>query len=324
MSWDREPLFTKAKLYFEKAYEEDKEVSYFGLWCAMGLELLARSAVSHISPTLLAEPDRDHQNLLHALNLGSGKSQKKSIGTIQVISLCQTLITNFTDSEFKVASAIVNRRNEELHTGAAAFVEYPTQQWIAGFYKCCKILSEFQGENLNTLFGDDIQKEAELILVEIEEEVIGKTRGLISAHNKVFANKDAELQETLRNTAHENGEKLAFRGYHRVTCPACQCVSTVIGEPYGKDTIENTNNEIIVRQSILPTKFNCTACELKLNGYNSLSAAGIANHYTRRQNYSPEEYYDMVNPEDYDSLTEKYHEIQEKLADYWDGGWNNE
>lgn len=324
MSWEREPLFTKAKLYFEKAYEEDKEEPFFGLWCAMGLELLARSAVSFVSPTLLAEPDKDHQNLLHALNLGSAKSQKKSIVLIQIISLCRTLIPDFTESNFKIASAIINRRNEELHTGTAAFEEYPTQQWIAGFYECCKILSEFQGESLKSLFGDDIQKEAELILAAIEEEVIGKTNSSIAAHNKVFSNKDIELQESLKKAAQENGDKLAHRGYHRVECPACMCISTVIGEPFGKDSIEIIDEEIIVRQSILPTKFNCTACELKLNGYNSLSAAGIANHYTRRQSYSPEEFYDMINPEDYDSLNEKYQEIQERLADYWDGGWNNE
>jgi hypothetical protein len=324
MSWEKEPLFTKAKLYFEKAYDEDKEEPYFGLWCAMGLELLARAAVSHVSPTLLAEPDRDHQNLLHALNLGSAKSKKKSIGMIQVISLCQTLIPEFTESNFKIASAIINRRNEEVHTGAAAFEEYPTQKWIAGFYKCCQILSEFQGESLKSLFGNDIQKEAKIILTEIKEEVLGKTKSSIAAHKKVFSSKDPELQETLKITAQENGDKLAHRGYHRVECPACSCTSTVIGETYGKDTIENTEDEIIVRQSILPTKFNCIACELKLSGYNSLSAAGIANHYTRRQNYSPEEYYEMVDPEDYDSLNEKYIEIEGKLAEYWDGGWNNE
>ena len=323
MSWEREPLFTKAKLYFEKAYEEDKEEPYFGLWCAMGLELLARSAVSHVSPTLLAEPDREHQNLLYALNLGSAKSKRQSIGMIQIISLCQTLIPEFTDSNFKIASAIINRRNEEVHTGAAAFEEYPTQQWIAGFYKCCKILSEFQGESLNSLFGGDIRKEAELILAEIEEEVIGKTKSLIAAHKKVFDNKEKEAQEALRKSAQENCDKFAYRGYHRVKCPACDCTSTVIGEPYGKETVENKKDEIIVRQSILPTKFSCTACELKLNGYNSLAAAGIANHYTRRNNYSPEEYYDMINPEDYDSITEKYNEIRHDYED-WDGGWNNE
>lgn len=320
MSWEREPLFTKAKLYFEKAYVEDKEEPYFGLWCAMGLELLARSAVSSISPTLLAEPDREHQNLLHALGLGSAKSQRKSIATITVLSLCQTLITDFTDANFKIASAIINRRNEEVHTGAAAFDVYPTQQWIAGFYKLCKILCDFQGESLYSLFGDDIQKEADLILTEVEESVIGKTKSLIAAHSKVFDGKDAEKKEELKETAQKNGDRLSYRGHHRVECPSCKCTATVFGEPYGNQNVENNEDEIIVRQSILPTKFHCIACELKLSGYSSLKAANIGNHYTRRNTYSPQDFYDMINPDDEDMITERYNEINP--PDDW--GWSNE
>lgn len=320
MSWDREPLFTKAKLYFEKAYDEDKEEPHFGLWCAMGLELLARSAISSVSPTLLAEPDREHQNLLHALGLGSVKSPRKSIATINVLSLCQTLITDFTEANFKIASAIINRRNEELHSGAAAFEEYPTQQWIAGFYRCCQILCEFQGESLNSLFGDDIEKEAELILAEVEESVIGKTKSLIAAHSKVFEGKDIEKKEELKEKAQKNGDRSSYRGHHRVECPSCKCTATVFGEPYGKQNVENKDDEIIVRQSILPTKFSCTACELKLDGYSSLKAAGIGNHYTRRNRYSPEEYYDMINPDDSDMITERYNELN-RVEDY---GWSNE
>lgn len=321
MSWEREPLFSKAKLFFEKAYEEDKEETFFGLYCALGLELLARSAVASVSPTLLAEPDKDHQNLLHALNLGSAKTQRKSISVVQVLSLCQHLITEFTETNFKIAKAIVNRRNEEVHSGAAAFDEYPTQQWIAGFYKCCKILTEFQGESLNTVFGEEIQAEAELILEEIEEEVIGKTKGLIAAHKKVFENKDEEVQNTLKEEAIKTGTALASRGYHRVDCPACGCVATVFGEPYGKQRLEHTVEEIIVRQSILPTKFSCKACELKLTGYSSLKAADIANHYTRTNWYTPEEYYDLIHPDDEDSITQRYNELNPP-EDYW--GWNND
>lgn len=83
MSWDREPLFAKASLYFEKAFEQDREEPFFGLWCAMGLELLLRSAVSNVSPTLLAEPQRDHQNLLHALNLDPQKVEKYLLGLLR-------------------------------------------------------------------------------------------------------------------------------------------------------------------------------------------------------------------------------------------------
>jgi hypothetical protein len=319
MSWEREPLFTKAKLFFEKAFDEDKEEPHFGLWCAMGLELLARSAVSKVSPTLLAEPDREHQNLLHALNLGSLKSQRKSIVTIQVLSLCQTLIVEFTDSEFKVASAIINRRNEELHSGSVAFAEYPTQQWISGFYKCCKILSEFQGESLNSLFGEELQKEAELILAEVAEEILGKTKAAIAAHKKVFDNKEEKESIRLKEAAQKSSDKLASKGHHRIPCPSCGCTATILGEPFGKDNIEHRDGEIIVRQSILPTKFACLACELKLNGYNALSAAGIGNHYTRRTTYTPEEYYDLINPDDYDAIAERFSEFNPSIDE-----WNNE
>lgn len=309
MSWEREPLFTKSKLFFEKAYEEEKESPYFGLWCAMGLELLIRSAIASVSPTLLAEPDPSHQNLLHALNLGSLKSKRKSLVTMQVLSLCQTLISDFNESHFKIASAIVNQRNEELHSGGAAFEEYPTQQWIAGFYECCKILAEFQGESLNSLFGAEIKSEAEVILAKIEEDIIGKTKSLIAAHKKVFEHKTKGAQEELKEEAQKNSDKLSFRGYHRVKCPACENIATVIGEPTGKEYIENHEDEIVVKQSILPEKFACIACELKLTGYSALKAADVANHYTRKTTYSPEEYYNLISPDDYDSIEQRYNDL---------------
>jgi hypothetical protein len=216
--------------------------------------------------------------------------------------LCKTLIADFTDTNYKIALAIIGRRNEEVHSGGAAFSEYPTQQWIAGFYKCCKILSESQGENLTTLLGEEIAKEAELIQSEIETKVFEKTKSLIAAHKKVFETKEEDERILLTAEAVKKGELLAHREHHRVSCPACSCVATVQGESYGKDQIENKEDEIIVRQSIVPTKFVCSACGLKLNGYGELSSAGIADHYTRRINYTPEDFYEMVNPEDRDSM----------------------
>jgi hypothetical protein len=319
MSWEREPLFTKAKLFFEKAFDEDKDEPHFGLWCAMGLELLARSAVSKVSPTLLAEPNREHHHLLHALNLGSVKVQRKSIATMHVLSLCQTLLSEFTEAEFKVASAIINRRNEELHSGGIGFDEYPTQQWISGFYKCCKILSEFQGETLKSLFGEEIQKEADIVLAGVAEEVLSKTKSLIAAHKKVFDNKEGKEKERLKEEAQKNSERLASKGHHRIKCPACECIATILGAPHGKDNIEHGDGEIIVKQSVLPTKFACIACELKLNGYSALSAAAIGNHYTRKTTYSPEDYYDMINPDDYDAIAERYSEFEADVEE-----WNNE
>lgn len=310
MSWEREPLFLKSKLFFEKAFEEDKTSPFFGLWCAMGLELLARSAVAKVSPTLLAEPDATHQNLLHALNYGTSGFKKKSLMTIHVLGLCKTLIPDFTEEQFKTASSIINQRNEELHSGAAAFEDYPTSHWIGGFYKCCKILSEFQGESLNSLFGEEIENESKLILTEIQEGVISKTNNNIAAFKRVFNEKTLEEKTSLKEEAQKNSEKLAYRGHHKIDCPSCGSLATVFGEPYGKENLHIGDGEITTKQSILPTEFNCIACGLKLRGYNSLNVANLANHYTRRITYTPEEYFDMINPEDYDAISSKYKEFQ--------------
>ena len=111
-----------------------------------------------------------------------------------------------------------------------------------------------------------------------------------------------------------------YRGYHRVKCPACESTATVFGEPFGKPRIENNVDEIIVRHSILPTQFSCKACELNLAGYSSLKATDLANHYTRKNSYTPEAYYDLIHPDDEDSITERYNQINP--PDDW--GWSNE
>lgn len=302
MSWNRESLWAKSRLYFERAFETDREDDTFGLWCAMGLELLARSAVAKFSPTLLAEPDKEHKYLLIALDLGSAKVSRRSISTHQVLNLCKVLIPDFTEAEVKLASALTGRRNEELHSGSAAFQEYSTQQWIAGFYKCCKILAESQDESLTSLFGDEEAKVAEGVIAEVADEVKSKVLNAIAAYRKVFNEKEESEREELKVKAEKQGETLSYRSHHRVNCPACGCVATVQGDTYGQEQIEHKNDEIVVRQSVIPTRFSCPACGLKLSGYGELSSANIADHFTHRIHYTPEEYYDLVDPNDTEAM----------------------
>lgn len=302
MSWEKEPLWTKSKMYFERAFEADRTDDVFGLWCAMGLELLSRSTLSHFSPVLLAEPDKDHRHVLSALGLGANVSQRKSIATSQVLRLCKELIPQFTDDELTIALALAGRRNEELHSGAAAFLEYKHQQWIGGFYKCCKILAEAQGESLISLFGEEEARTAERIIQEVDTQVTSKVKAKIAAYAKVFGEKDPADQQELRDASEKQGEKLSHRQHHRVPCPACKCVATVQGDTYGREQIENREDEIVVRQSVIPTKFACDACGLKLAGYGELLAANVADHFTHRVHYTPEEFYELVDPNDSETM----------------------
>jgi hypothetical protein len=306
MSWERDPLWAKARLFFERAFDESRESPNFGLLCSFGLELLARSALASISPTLLAEPDRDQKNLLHALNRGSERTPRKSISTVQVFSLCCTLFPNFTKDDFTASMALINRRNEELHSGAAAFAEYPPSQWLGGFYRACTLLSAAMGENLINLFGKEEAKAASEILTENQKEVKKSVEKSIASHREVFAEKSADDRKKAAAEAAKLGEKLAMLQHHRVTCPACKCVATVQGRPFGKEHISNKDDMIVVRQAVVPTSFACSACELKLEGYAQLDAAGLGGHYQRKTTFSPEEYYGLINPDDIGSYVEEY------------------
>lgn len=302
MSWNREDLWTKAALFMSRAVEEDRENETFGLWAAMGLELLARSAVAKVSPLLLAEPDRDQKNALHFLGYGSGTP--KSIATTQVLLLCRTLVPDFTEDELKGASALINRRNDELHTGEAAFSSFPTQAWLPGFYRCCKILAEFQGESLESLLGNEEAKAAAETLKKTEENTLGKVKSLIAAHAKVFSGKDAEEQARLSEEAEKQSLAQVHHGHHRVKCPSCSRVATVQGDTYGSVRVEHGDGRITVRQNVVPTRFSCLACGLRLTGYAELLAASVADHFTRRIEYTPEEYYELIDPNDSDQMRE--------------------
>jgi hypothetical protein len=299
MSWECEHLWTKARLFFEKAFQEDHNDPAFGLWCAMGLELLARSSVAKFSPMLLAEPDKEQKNLLIALNLSSTNVTGKSIAMNQVINLCKMLISDFTDEQVKLALALTGRRNEEIHSGGAAFAQYPSHQWRSGFYKCCKILADSQEKSLEDLFGNQEGVIAKGILIEMEEDVLKKTKDLIAKHKREFESKEEEDKSQLIAEAVSRGETLSHQKHHRVQCPACACVATIQGDTYGSEQVKHEDDDrITIRQSVKPTKFECKACGLKLNGYRALLSAGVAEDFSHKMTYTPEEYYGLINPND--------------------------
>jgi hypothetical protein len=299
MSWERDPLWAKARVFFERALTHEREDPQFGLWCALGLELLVRAAVASVSPTLLAEPDRGHANLLNALGRGDPRSAK-SIGAVQALDLCQRLFKEFTPEHVKAASTLFSRRNSELHTGESAFEDYTTQEWLSGFYSCCNALTAAMGESLDSLFGKDEADVARDILRDAEHEVRQRVQRKIASYQSVFEEMSEDEREARSKAADEEVTSLSTQRHHRVRCPACKSSAALKGTAFGQARVSHDEaaGEIVVRQSVMPRSFSCSACGLNLSGYGELVAALLGNQYTRTTRYSPEEYYDLINPED--------------------------
>jgi len=312
MSWERDPLWAKARLFFERAFDEPRDEPTFGLWCSLGLEMLARSALASISPTLLAKDDHNHKYLLYALNRTSER-KPQSITATQLFNLCKTLFPDFTEDDVKAAEALINRRNEELHSGAAAFEEYPSSQWLTGFYRACNLLSTAMGESLTSLFGEEEAKFAEVMLAENRKNVKSRVLSAIADHKKAFEAKQPPEKEAARAEAKELGLELSTQQHHRVTCPACGCTATVQGRPFGKERVTHEENGgIVVRQAVSPTNFSCSVCELKFTTYAELETAGLGDPYTRKTTCSAEEYYGLIDPDNLDSYLESIGYFEEE------------
>ena len=134
----------------------------------------------------------------------------------------------------KVAAlALVNRRNDELHTGSSAFQEYPSKIWLAGFYRACHLLAEAMGETLESLFSTENAKVANEILAKNQAQVKSRILSLIAAHQKVFLEKSPEDQKAASESARTIGEQLAHKRHHRVTCLLqfrCDCSRAALRE----------------------------------------------------------------------------------------------
>ncbi|CAI3955288.1 unnamed protein product [Commensalibacter communis] len=146
------------------------------------------------------------------------------------------------------------------------------------------------------MLGSEEAEFAEENLHKIEDIALKKLKKSIESFKITFDAKEESIRKELRASAKVNSKILSFKGRHKVECPACQSVATVIGKEIGASKIENGEYEVVVRRSVIPTEFDCIACGLKIRGYPQLVAAKIGDYYTRRTTYSPQDYYGLIDP----------------------------
>lgn len=317
MIWERDPLWTKARVFFERAFEQPSDDPLYGLWCSLGLELLARAALASVSPTLLAEPDRDHKHLLQALGVGPKLAAPKSIGAAQVFAQCQSLFDNFTKEDFVASMALINRRNAELHSAEAAFESFPSKQWLPGLYRACTVLVAALGETLEGLLGEEQSVIAADVLAQSRQSVQAKVDASIAAFNRAFDARAEQERKVAIEEAQKQTAKLVNERHHKVTCPACGSDAVVEGDAFGPERLDHEDDEIVVRQSVSPRVFNCFACGLRLQGYAELDAAELGGTYTRRTTFSPGDYYGLIDP-DTEAMSDYINKYLEDMANEYD------
>jgi hypothetical protein len=293
----RDGLWQKAKLYARRAIASAPGDPTFGLWATLALEFLARSAVAAVHPVLVADPT-EPQYLLYAFGYRTDRAPR-SIPAKAVFARCEAMIPSFTDVERRFAMGLIERRNAELHSGEPAFHDDPSSQWLAEYYRVCEILLGFQGRALGHLIGGDAAKTARSLIKAADSDVRGKVLSEIARRRAAFDELDpddqAEKQRDARLRA--QGTVLGRTLAQRIRCPACTSFAASWGQRVRSSEPIAEEDTVVIRTVVLPTRFLCYACELRLNTHPQLHFAGIGDQFTVNEYTEPSDFYGLYEPE---------------------------
>lgn len=303
--WSKESLLNKAQRYAETMLGQNRDDWQFGLWSALTLELLARAALSSVSPVLVAD-NREWTNVYYALGYQPNvkQFQQKSANIIEVLNRLMMIVPDFTPELRDFCIVHLNRRNTELHSGDLTFECLGTSKWLPMSYKVAQILLKSIGEDLELVFGVEEAEVADTLIETLGQEVAREVQDAIKAHKVVWQDKSQNEREALESEA----KIIASRHIgHRVSCPSCGSVALLRGKSIGATNKSIEDSIIVERQTILPSSFDCSACGLKLVGYSKLNAAGFGDTFTATARYDPAEYFE-IGPDYEQAADEDYNE----------------
>ena len=292
--WSEESLVNKARLYVEQMEVCGADDWQFGFWSALSLELLARAALAHFSPVLLAD-NRDWRNLAHAL--GNSPTRKRfsprSLTTIDVYKRLEELVPAFTDEIFGFCTSHADRRNLEIHSGELAFTSLEISEWLPKFYQACKVLLESMDRKFGEFVSDPLT--AQQMVDSIEDAAQKAVQEDIRAYRTVWSNKSDEEREnaSIRATAWATRHT-----GHRVVCPACNSNALVRGTPSGPVARNVDGDEVVERQTLLPSSFECIACRLRIAGFSKLSACGLGDIFVAKSTYTAAEFFGLYTEDE--------------------------
>lgn len=262
----------------------------FAFWAVLALEFLARAALSHVHPVLLADPQQK-ENIYYALGHRVGTAPQ-SITAKTVWSRCQDLIPRFTDREFQFCKSLMVVRNAELHSGEAAFEALTVGTWMAPYFRVCSVLLESLGKEMADLFPPEhlgaITKMLDVDEESRRSEVLETLGRAEAAFNELD---ESERTERLEASAHE-AQRLMRADLFEV-CPACGGYGWMNTEHVATSEPELVGDLVQWTETYLPTGFTCLSCRLVLGDYEALEIAGIGGQRSEAETAEPTDYFAM-------------------------------
>jgi len=276
-------LFAKSQHYMQKALrrKSDGDVEEYQFWASLALELLGKSALAEIHPSLIADPT--HYPSLFA---ASGINVSADIKTITAKTLYERLrhaLSAFGEKQQKFCQAIALRRNAELHSGATPFIAMELGAWEAEFWFASERILTGMNLGLDEWLGVETASAPKETLSHALEAKTKATELRIEDHRDRFlSNTKAQQTSMLEDAA-------AKRVYHyqslfsiqydddwSASCPACTGKAYMAGDQISEEVVDEGEGPWeMVKKTFVPEEFHCPVCDLILLGQDEIKTAGL-------------------------------------------------
>lgn len=262
------------------AYEEEDDRTFL-LNAAISAELLGKTLLSSIHPSLIVSPN-SFDSLLHVCGASrhttTPPSEIRTIGGKDVVNRCCQIVP--TLKEYRTSLLLLSDiRNGLVHLGR---YELSVQKKIeVQYFKYLLAMLNELGvtpEDFLERFEDTINSIVEESVSQSEIKVSRLIHDAKTYYEERFDGVDPAIKEmTIRNIV----ENIWLFEYEeeRVECPACGNFAVVKGHSEFKEWDVEEDDEGIPNWfpivELFTDEFECRACRLKLEGSEELDAAGI-------------------------------------------------
>ena len=296
-------LYRKSQVYIRRALERkaNDDVDEYQLWASLALELLGKSTLAAIHPSLVADPTH-YQSLFAA----SGINVSTDVKTITAKTLYERIrhiIKAFDATNLKFCNEIALRRNAELHSGATPFRAMSLESWEAQYWFAVDIILVDGGDTVDEWLGAD-HSSAPAAILQHAKEARQQSIGLRLERHKTefFALKKSEQELAFKRSVtglpHDYSSvfSLLADALWDTKCPSCEGRAFVAGVQVEEDVVDTYPGDYgpweMVEKTYAGEQFRCPVCSLRLDGYEELEIAGIETEHTetheREMEYEPE------------------------------------
>jgi hypothetical protein len=302
-------LLGKSKLYIKRALNSkaSDDLDQYQLWASLAVELLGKSALASVHPSLIVDPNH-YQSIFAAAGVKIS-SDVKTIAAHTLFERLRHIVPKFSDSARKFCEAMALRRNIELHSGEAPFRAMNLDAWESRYWHATQLILEFSDQSLEQWLGADMAKAPKDLLAQARDAEMAAAIVRIEECREAFGKKPKREREELHKIAKEIPEyrKMSLFTFDpdaiwNYICPACKADAVVAGTQLEEDILEqkilhderlgNLGLHEQVQRSYSAEELHCTACDLHLYTPQELEAAEVETEHDsiewREIDYEPE------------------------------------